>query len=312
MEKLTTNDNQEDIYNHVSKYTNSNWIYSITYLLLTLIPLYLCFQFVSIFIIPLLSLLLVRTFIIYHDLSHGIFFPNKFLNKFFAIFLGMLVFTPYSYWNEEHTKHHKTSNNLDIEEQYTKTAPWERKMYESKNFTERILYKIKFGWYTLYSIMPYALFIFIHHIKSNIYENILHLLYLIFLYYYLTPLQYIYIYISYWLGAIIGFLIFHSQHTYDGVYKEHTQKWDRFKSGLYGASFLQVPYLLKFFTCNVQYHHIHHLNSKIPCYNLQKCHDDKIELFNDVSRVTLNDVFRTIHYSLYDYNSKTYLNVYDL
>lgn len=75
---------------------------------------------------------------------------------------------------------------------------------------------------------------------------------------------------------MINFLSFFNQHTYNPSYVVGNREWTQRNSGLLGSSFIQVPYLLKYFTMGIEYHHIHHMNSKIPGYNLQAYHDEVI------------------------------------
>lgn len=50
--------------------------------------------------------MLVRLFIIYHDLGHGSFFKSQRLSNLMGIFLGILTFTPYYGWSTNHHIHH--------------------------------------------------------------------------------------------------------------------------------------------------------------------------------------------------------------
>ena len=43
---------------------------------------------------------------------------------------------------------------------------------------------------------------------------------------------------------------------------------DYFENGLKGASYIKVPWFFRFFTFGIEYHHIHHLNARIPGYYL--------------------------------------------
>ena len=47
-------------------------------------------------------------------------------------------------------------------------------------------------------------------------------------------------------------------------------------SALLGSSFIQIPFWLKYFTDGIEYHYIHHINSKIPNYNLHAYHEEVI------------------------------------
>ena len=61
---------------------------------------------------------------------------------------------------------------------------------------------------------------------------------------------------------------------------------DYFENGLKGASYIKVPWFFRFFTFGIEYHHIHHLNARIPGYYLQECHDQALlidkDIWNDV------------------------------
>ena len=40
------------------------------------------------------------------------------------------------------------------------------------------------------------------------------------------------------------------------------------------SSYLKLPQPLQFFTANIGLHHVHHLNARMPNYNLQRAHDE--------------------------------------
>lgn len=61
----------------------------------------------------LASGLVIRTFIIFHDCTHGSFFKNKKANDVVGFITGVLTSFPYEKWKREHTIHHATSSNLD-------------------------------------------------------------------------------------------------------------------------------------------------------------------------------------------------------
>ena len=56
---------------------------------------------------------LVRTFIVFHDCSHGSFLPSKRANAWLGIVLGLLVYSPFLRWRHDHAIHHATSGDLD-------------------------------------------------------------------------------------------------------------------------------------------------------------------------------------------------------
>jgi omega-6 fatty acid desaturase (delta-12 desaturase) len=56
---------------------------------------------------------LVRTFILFHDCSHGSFLASKRANAWLGVALGLLVYSPFLRWRHEHAIHHATSGDLD-------------------------------------------------------------------------------------------------------------------------------------------------------------------------------------------------------
>ena len=52
---------------------------------------------------------LLRTFIVFHDCTHGSFFADRRANKWVGIACALLVFTPFHSWRHEHAVHHATA-----------------------------------------------------------------------------------------------------------------------------------------------------------------------------------------------------------
>ena len=49
---------------------------------------------------------LVRTFILFHDCSHGSFLASKRANAWLGMVLGLLVYSPFVRWRHEYAIHH--------------------------------------------------------------------------------------------------------------------------------------------------------------------------------------------------------------
>ena len=81
----------------------------------------------------------VRTFIIFHDCTHGSFFKNKKANDIVGTITGVLTLFAYEKWKREHSIHHATSSNLDKRgvgdiwvmtvEEYVEASKWQRLAY---------------------------------------------------------------------------------------------------------------------------------------------------------------------------------------
>jgi fatty acid desaturase len=57
--------------------------------------------------------LLVRTYSLFHDLTHNSLFGSRQANSRWGYLLGFLLFTPYGWWQRQHSLHHAGSGNLD-------------------------------------------------------------------------------------------------------------------------------------------------------------------------------------------------------
>src|SRR4051794_33128816 len=56
---------------------------------------------------------MIRTFIIFHDCTHGSFMRSRRANDAIGIVLGLLVWLPFRGWQHEHAVHHATAGDLD-------------------------------------------------------------------------------------------------------------------------------------------------------------------------------------------------------
>ncbi|MDP3433474.1 MAG: fatty acid desaturase [Bacteroidota bacterium] len=107
----------------IMKYNQPDLRKSIWQIINTLLPYlalwYLMIQSlqVSYWITLLLAVIasgfLIRLFIIFHDCGHGSFFKSKRANNIVGMTFGILSFTPYNKWHNQHFEHHATTVNLD-------------------------------------------------------------------------------------------------------------------------------------------------------------------------------------------------------
>jgi len=61
----------------------------------------------------------------------------------------------------------------------------------------------------------------------------------------------------------------------------------------------------------IEYHHIHHINSKIPGYNLESYHKEVISesnMFDNVNKLSLLDCYSGLWLCLYDEDNKKYIS----
>jgi omega-6 fatty acid desaturase (delta-12 desaturase) len=101
------------------------------------------------------------------------------------------------------------------------------------------------------------------------------------------------------LAGAVGLWLFYVQHQFEGVYWARHRSWDRLKAALQGSSYYDLPKLLQWFTGNIGLHHVHHVQQRIPNYNLSKCFDD-VPALQRVEPLTLRQSLRCLRLNLWD------------
>src|SRR5262245_25986575 len=256
---------------------------------------------------------LVRIFIIFHDCGHGSFFKSRLANDVLGFLTGVLTFTPYYHWRWEHSIHHATSGHLDrrgIGDIWTMTV----EEYLASSRWRRFSYRLARNPLVLFVIAPVFLFLVRERFPSaNANKRERHSVYWMNLAIFgmaagmsaifgILP----YVLIQVLLVAVagsVGVWLFYVQHQFEGVYWERDDQWDHTAAALQGSSFYKLPKILQRFSGNIGFHHIHHLSSRIPNYNLEKCHEAH-PLFQNVKPVTLFSSFKSFTLRLWDERQK--------
>ena len=89
------------------------------------------------------------------------------------------------------------------------------------------------------------------------------------------------------------------QHQFEDTYWQAHADWRYDHAALEGSSYLKLPGVLRFFTGNIGFHHVHHLSVGIPNYNLQAAHDGTDRL-QTVPELTLRQGLRATRLKLWD------------
>ncbi|MGE3974498.1 MAG: fatty acid desaturase [Bdellovibrionales bacterium] len=261
------------------------------------------------FLMVLAAGFLVRTFIIFHDCGHGSFFKSKKANDIVGTILGLLVFTPYLHWSREHALHHATTGNLDKRGRGDLWTLTIQEYLESPRW-QQIAYRLARNPIILFIVAPAFLMVVKERVpvpqaqrreRYSVHLTNLALVGMVvgfsfvfgFKHYILIQLVVIGI------AGTAGVWLFYIQHQFDGVTWERGSNWDYTDAALQGSSFYKLPKILQWFTGNIGFHHIHHLNSKIPNYRLEKCHQS-VAIFQTVKPVTFFASFHALTLRLWD------------
>jgi omega-6 fatty acid desaturase (delta-12 desaturase) len=235
--------------------------------------------------------------------------PWRRVNTCLGIVCGLLVYSPFHSWRYEHAVHHATAGDLDrrgVGDVETLTVA----EYHSRSSLQRLGYRLMRNPFVLLVLGPlWALLLeprlvpgwarrrFWHKIVATdaALVVIIGILGMLFGWVDVVLIQLP----AAMLAGAAGVWLFYVQHQFEGVYWQRNDNWSYADSALQGSSHLKLPKILQFLTGNIGLHHVHHLNPRIPNYNLQRAHDEN-PVFHDVPTLTLWDGIRTLRLKLYD------------
>jgi omega-6 fatty acid desaturase (delta-12 desaturase) len=280
--------------------------------LLLTVAMYLCLD-VSAWLTMALAVptagFLLRTFIVFHDCTHGSFMPSRRANLWIGRLTGLLVFQPFSNWRHNHAVHHGTSGDLDRRGQgdvMTLTV----EEYESRSWKGRLGYRLFRNPLVMFGLGPiWSLMIGPRLWNSDMRPRQIRSVQATNLALGLLIAAVVWVVgIDAWLlvqlptmilAGMAGVFMFYVQHQFEDAYWEDSSQWDYADAALQGSSYLKLPKVLQFFTGNIGLHHVHHLSARIPNYNLQRAHDGN-EIFEDVPVMSLGDALRSVRLKLID------------
>src|SRR5919198_6220351 len=252
---------------------------------------------------------LLRTYILFHDCAHGSFLPSKRANTWLGGALGLLVYSPFQSWRHSHAVHHATSGDLDrrgVGDVLTLTVA----EYQASAWPRRLGYRlfrnplVMFGLGPIYSMVLQPRLVSRSarpRIRRSVIRTNLALAVLVGAACWLVGWR-DYLLVQ-WPAALLagsaGVWLFYVQHQFEDTYWQSAEGWSYADAALRGSSYLKLPKVLQFFTGNIGLHHVHHLSTKIPNYNLQRAHDENA-IFHNVPTLSLWDGLRAVRLKLWD------------
>jgi acyl-lipid omega-6 desaturase (Delta-12 desaturase) len=202
-------------------------------------------------------------------------------------FIGIGLICPNAVWRSSHDYHH--SHNCKLRSANIGSFPiMTREQYRQTPTRERFLYlfmrhplTILFGYLTVF-LFGMVILPFFNSPRKN-FDSI--------------PAFLLHVGIAAWLAIHFGWLglgltlllpfliasalgsyLFYAQHNFPGVILKDKEGWTFEGAALESSSYLKTNPLMAWFTGNIGYHHIHHLNHRVPFYRLPELYRDIPEL----------------------------------
>jgi omega-6 fatty acid desaturase (delta-12 desaturase) len=252
---------------------------------------------------------LVRVFIIFHDCCHGSFFRSRRANRILGYAAGVFTLTPFDKWQRAHAEHHATVGDLDrrgVGDVWTLTTD----EYLAATTPKQLFYRVFRNPFIMFGIGPAILFVIgnrtagsgatrrerfsVHFTNAVLVAGLL----VAHLTIGLPTLLLIQVPTTMLAGAV-GVWLFYVQHQFEDVYWARRESWEPMKAALEGSSYYKLPKVLQWFTGSIGLHHIHHVQPRIPFYNLQRC-QGAIPAFQAVPPLTLRRSLDSLHLRLLD------------
>lgn len=252
---------------------------------------------------------MVRVFVMFHDCAHGSLLPSRRANAVVGTFLGLLVLSPFRRWRHDHAVHHATSGDLDrrgVGDIVTLTVA----EYRARSWRGRAAYRLIRNPVVMFGVGPVFAMIVGPRIvargarprmRNSVLGTDVALFVLVAGACWLIGWR---DFLIVWAPAAlvagsVGIWLFYVQHQFEDAYWQSGDDWSYADAALRGSSYLKLPRVLGFFTGNIGLHHVHHLNARIPNYNLQRAHDAS-PLFAVVPTLSLWDGLCAVRFKLWD------------
>jgi omega-6 fatty acid desaturase (delta-12 desaturase) len=267
------------------------------------------------------GLTMVRAFITYHDFMHGsILRQSRVASLFFHVY-GAFALAPARSWSKTHNYHHGHVGQLSAAGVGAFPIISTR-MWREASSAKRLRYRatrhpliVLFGYVTIFTfsicLMPLlrepgkywdsALALLAH-------GGLIALLWLFggfdtAFFVLLLPMT---------IAATLGSYLFFAQHSFKRMYVSSPQAWSFYRAALESSSYMRLNKVMQWFTGNIGYHHIHHLNVRIPFYRLPEAMAGIPELQSPITTsLAPRDIVECFRANLWDENRQRMVSYRD-
>lgn len=267
----------------------------------------------------LAGLLMLRLFVIYHDQQHHAILPKSRLAEWLMRVFGILSLSPSSVWRSSHNYHHK--HNSKLRSAHIGSFPiMTRAEYLRASKADRFRYlfmrhplTILFG-YIFVFLHGMCLYPFLNKPREHFDCFIAFVLH-IAIGFGLTwcfgwPALVATLVIPHFVASAIGTYLFYAQHNFPGVSFYDRSGWAYEKAALESSSFMKMNRIMAWFTANIGYHHIHHLNARIPFYRLPEVKQAIPELKSPkTTSLSPVDIFRCLRLKVWDVEAQQMISL---
>jgi acyl-lipid omega-6 desaturase (Delta-12 desaturase) len=224
----------------------------------------------------LAGLTMVRMFVIYHDHQHGTILRGSVLADILLSAYGMFLLTPPSIWRRAHHYHHSHNGQHQatgigsfavMTTQAFAEASWRRRLAYALG---RHPLTILAGYVTvfLYGMCLHPLLLRPRKHADAALALLLHATLVIVLACIAPAMLLWTLLLPLCVATALGSYLFYAQHNFPNARFQERGAGNHAAAALAGSSYIPMNPVLRWFTGNIGYHHVHHINAHIPFYRL--------------------------------------------
>jgi len=257
----------------------------------------------------LMGLSIVRLFVIYHDYCHGAILRKSVLGKPLMVAFGWYTLAVPSVWRESHNYHHANNSKLTGSSigsyPVVSVGVWKVLKPGQRRQIRVVRHPLfmAFGLFTTFFVgmcldpfrrdrkqhwtAPLSMLVWLFVFAGLLFVDVQ-----IALFAWLIPGM---------VSSAAGSYLFYAQHNFPAARFRGRREWDFQAAAMESSSMFDMSPVMHWFTGNIGYHHIHHLNHHVPWYRLPEAYAAIPELRNPGrTSWSLADVVACLRCSVWD------------
>jgi omega-6 fatty acid desaturase (delta-12 desaturase) len=259
--------------------------------------------------------LLVRVFIVQHDCGHASFFVSRRANRAVGRVCSLLTLTPFANWSRQHGQHHARWNDLGSSSRSGSdiySACLTVREYRALSRCQRLLYRLPRHPLVANLVLPPLVFVLLYRVPfdtprtwvrerrsvhlTNLALGVLFGTLALMIGWREVLMVHLPVIV---VASILGVWLFSLQHRFDTARWAQADEWSFVAASLEGSSWLDLPRALHWLTGNIGFHHVHHLDPRVPNYRLRAAHA-AIETLHAVPPLSLRRGLAASYLTLWD------------
>jgi omega-6 fatty acid desaturase (delta-12 desaturase) len=258
----------------------------------------------------LAGLTAVRGFILYHDYLHGAILRDSAVAKVVFYVLGLLLLTPPRSWRRSHNFHH--GHVGQVQASNTGSFPvMTTGMWRGASRAKRLAYRISRHPFIIagayLTVFLYCICLLpllrqpLRHADSavalGLHAGLIAILWVLAGF----SMVFFVVLLPMTIASAVGAYLFYAQHNFVGMQILPAEEWSYHRAAVASSSYMKLGPVLRWFTGNIGYHHVHHVNPTIPFYRLPEAMAAIPELQRPaVTTLRPRDVWACLRLNLWD------------